>query len=619
MPYMKERVLRLIYVFLLFVLIFMLQRPVFMLWNHSAYHECTLWDCLQSIWHGLPLDLSMAGYLTAIPAVLITLSVWFEGKVLSRILDVYFAVISVILSSIAVVDMFLYEYWGFRLDTTPLFYFMSSPREAVASVPVWMVAAGTIAMLAYAAALFLLFHYLFRRKLPPARNRVAATLVLTLLTAALFIPIRGGFTVSVMNTGKVYFSSDQRLNHLAVNPAFNLLESLSRSGDFKSRYRFMDDAEASRIFSSMQDIQVNNNEYNVPADTAAISLFRTSRPDIILVVLESFSNHIMSELGGKTGVTPSLDSLSRQGVLFTNFYANSFRTDRELVSILSGYPAQPTASIMKHTRKASTLPSLAAELKKSGYDAAYYYGGDADFTNMRSYLVSSGFGKIISDTDFLLKARMSKWGAPDHELFNRFWKDYSSENHGAPRFRVIQTSSSHEPFDVPYRRLDDKALNAFAYTDSCIGEFMNRLRDSRLWDRTVVIFIADHLGCYPHVIDNYKESRYRIPLILAGGAVKKPLKIESYGSQQDIAATILAQLGLSHSMFAFSKDMLDSRNPHFAFFTVPDAMGYADADNAMIFDNASGKVVYSRRNAAESNTVRVKAYLQKLYDDIDRR
>ncbi len=616
---MKERVLRLIYVFLLFVLIFMLQRPVFMLWNHSAYHECTLWDCLQSIWHGLPLDLSMAGYLTAIPAVLITLSVWFEGKVLSRILDVYFAVISVILSSIAVVDMFLYEYWGFRLDTTPLFYFMSSPREAVASVPVWMVAAGTIAMLAYAAALFLLFHYLFRRKLPPARNRVAATLVLTLLTAALFIPIRGGFTVSVMNTGKVYFSSDQRLNHLAVNPAFNLLESLSRSGDFKSRYRFMDDAEASRIFSSMQDIQVNNNEYNVPADTAAISLFRTSRPDIILVVLESFSNHIMSELGGKTGVTPSLDSLSRQGVLFTNFYANSFRTDRGLVSILSGYPAQPTASIMKHTRKASTLPSLAAELKKSGYDAAYYYGGDADFTNMRSYLVSSGFGKIISDTDFLLKARMSKWGAPDHELFNRFWKDYSSENHGAPRFRVIQTSSSHEPFDVPYRRLDDKALNAFAYTDSCIGEFMNRLRDSRLWDRTVVIFIADHLGCYPHVIDNYKESRYRIPLILAGGAVKKPLKIESYGSQQDIAATILAQLGLSHSMFAFSKDMLDSRNPHFAFFTVPDAMGYADADNAMIFDNASGKVVYSRRNAAESNTVRVKAYLQKLYDDIDRR
>ncbi len=611
--------MRLIYVFLLFVLIFMLQRPVFMLWNHSAYHECTLWDCLQSIWHGLPLDLSMAGYLTAIPAVLITLSVWFEGKVLSRILDVYFAVISVILSSIAVVDMFLYEYWGFRLDTTPLFYFMSSPREAVASVPVWMVAAGTIAMLAYAAALFLLFHYLFRRKLPPARNRVAATLVLTLLTAALFIPIRGGFTVSVMNTGKVYFSSDQRLNHLAVNPAFNLLESLSRSGDFKSRYRFMDDAEASRIFSSMQDIQVNNNEYNVPADTAAISLFRTSRPDIILVVLESFSNHIMSELGGKTGVTPSLDSLSRQGVLFTNFYANSFRTDRGLVSILSGYPAQPTASIMKHTRKASTLPSLAAELKKSGYDAAYYYGGDADFTNMRSYLVSSGFGKIISDTDFLLKARMSKWGAPDHELFNRFWKDYSSENHGAPRFRVIQTSSSHEPFDVPYRRLDDKALNAFAYTDSCIGEFMNRLRDSRLWDRTVVIFIADHLGCYPHVIDNYKESRYRIPLILAGGAVKKPLKIESYGSQQDIAATILAQLGLSHSMFAFSKDMLDSRNPHFAFFTVPDAMGYADADNAMIFDNASGKVVYSRRNAAESNTVRVKAYLQKLYDDIDRR
>lgn len=101
--------------------------------------------------------------------------------------------------------------------------------------------------------------------------------------------------------------------------------------------------------------------------------------------------------------------------------------------------------------------------------------------------------------------------------------------------------------------------------------------------------------------------------------MKRPLKIDAYGSQQDIAATILAQLGLSHRAFAFSKDMLDSRNPHFAFFTVPDAMGYADADNAVIFDNASGKVVYSRGNAAESNAVRAKAYLQKLYDDIARR
>ena len=120
------------------------------------------------------------------------------------------------------------------------------------------------------------------------------------------------------------------------------------------------------------------------------------------------------------------------------------------------------------SRKDRKLPSIPRSLKNAGYSLEYYYGGDADFTNMRSYLVSSGIEKIISDKDFPLSERTGKWGAQDHVLFQRLMKDLKEEKQEEPFLKLVQTSSSHEPFEVPFHRLDDKVLNSFAYADSCV-------------------------------------------------------------------------------------------------------------------------------------------------------
>ena len=184
--------------------------------------------------------------------------------------------------------------------------------------------------------------------------------------------------------------------------------------------------------------------------------------------MESFSSKLMATLGGNGTVAVNLDKIARQGVLFTHFYANSFRTDRGLVSVLSGYPAQPTMSIMKYPHKTSNLPSISKSLVKEGYKTVYYYGGDADFTNMRSYLVSSGFTNIVSDVDFPVEQRLSKWGVPDQFVFKRLLDDLRADKSKGRYMRVLQTSSSHEPFEVPYHRLSNNRLNAFAYTDACI-------------------------------------------------------------------------------------------------------------------------------------------------------
>ena len=624
---MKERLAGLLKTYVAFLCVFIVQKPLFM-WYYSQqyYDDCTALDWLRVMWHGLPLDLSLAGYLTVIPGLLYLCSSWSLSRLLHRIWCGYFCIISILLSVAFVVDLCLYEYWGFRLDTTPLFYFFSSPKDTMASISVWMLLGGVIVMVVYALLLYGVFYALLlqkrrllRMKLPYRRVRVS--LVLLLCVGLLFIPIRGGFTVSTMNTGKVYFSSDQRLNHAAINPVFSLMESLSKQKDFAAQYRFMDDADAEQVFATMLDPSVSAGAAarNAAGRQLSDTLFNTTRPDVFFIILESFSAHLMESLGGEPGIAVQLDSLAAEGILFTDFYANSFRTDRGLVAILSGYPAQPTTSIMKYPRKSQTLPSIARSLQRAGYHAKYYYGGDADFTNMRSYLMSSGFEEVVSDQDFPMSERLSKWGVHDHLVFDRLLADLKAEPDSLSRFYVLQTSSSHEPYEVPYRRLQDDRKNCFAYADSCVGDFIRQFRALPQWKHSVVVLVPDHQGVYPIGLSNFSAERYHIPLLMVGGAVRRPARIDVYGSQQDIAATLLSQLCLPHDEFLFSKDLLDEASPHFAFFTVPDAFGVLTPDNRLIYDCQGDKVVLDEGAERGKNLPKGKAYLQKLYDDIANR
>lgn len=585
-----------------------------MAYYHDLYTNASFTDFLRVMWHGLPLDLSLAGYLTAIPGFLIIASAWTNSVRLRYIRQVYFGLIAFVMSTIFVIDIGLYGFWEFRLDATPIFYFFSSPKDAMASVSIWFVLLGILVMLIYAALLYLLFYWILIREKKPLKlpyRRQNVSLWLLLLTGALFLPIRGGFTVSTMNLGRVYFSDNQRMNHAAINPAFSFMYSATHQTNFADQYRFMEDQTADNLFAEMVDKPV-------AATDSIPQLLNTQRPNIIFVILESFSSHLMETLGGTPNVAVNLDKIGKEGVLFTNFYANSFRTDRGLVSIISGYPGQPNTSIMKYAEKTENLPSIPRSLKHAGYDLQYYYGGDADFTNMRSYLISSGIEKIVSDKDFPLSERTGKWGAHDHVLFQRFLKDLKEEKQQEPFLKLVQTSSSHEPYEVPYRKLDDKALNAFAYADSCLGDFVKQLKEMPMWKNTLIVFVPDHWGCYPYPPKSTLE-KHMIPLILAGGAVKEPRIVDTYASQIDIAATLLSQLGLPHNEFTFSKNILNPNSPHFGYFTEPTLFGMITPENQLIFNCDAKTIELDEGEEKGANLEKGKAFLQKLYDDLAKR
>ena len=150
---MKKRILQFLTTYFLFVLLFVLQKPIFMAYYHELYTDASIGDYFSVMWHGLPLDFSLAGYLTAIPGFLLIASAWTKSSILRRIRQGYFGIIAFVMSCIFIIDLGLYGFWGFRLDATPIFYFFSSPKDAMASVSFWFILLGILAMLIYAAIL----------------------------------------------------------------------------------------------------------------------------------------------------------------------------------------------------------------------------------------------------------------------------------------------------------------------------------------------------------------------------------------------------------------------------------------------------------------------------------
>ena len=559
----------------------------------------------QIVCHGFGTDLSMTAYLMA-PVVLWMLAeAWVRSeRVMARILNGYLWFVAGAVAVTMVVDSVLYPYWQIRLDATPVFYFTTSPGAALASMAWYLEVAALLLTAALCWALHWLLHTVQRkiavRVNASVKARVTQTVSFLLIGGAMIIPIRGGVTVSTMSPGQAYFSSDMRLNHAAINPMFNFLYSISRVDNLAEAFHYMDDAKAQALMAPLA-------KPIAPADSATLSL-SVKRPDIYLVILESFSSELMPSLGGEP-IATRLDSIAATGALFTNFYAESFRTDRALAVILSGYPALPTTSALRYPNKFANMPSLARVLRNAGYGTYYYYGGDANFTNMKAYLVATGFDNIVSDTDFPVSERLSKWGAHDDVLFRRVAED----SRRSPFLAVVQTSSSHEPFEVPYQSAHkDERANAFAYADSCLGAFVDSLRASGTWERSIVVIVPDHWGCYPKGLKDH-ERRHRIPLVLTGGALRGvPARLDVLGSQSAITPTLLSMMGLDTSSFFRPVSLLDTAATHRAWlaepewFTLKTERGQTD-----------GTVADKTVTGAQPDLT--KAYIQTIYTDLNKR
>ena len=606
---MLRRLTYLLKIYLLTVLFFIVAKLCFMFLNRAG-HDFSVADVLDVLRYGLSLDLSTALYFLIVPLLTVLVTVWWNRPVrLSRPLHAYYYLVALAFAMAFVADTSLYPFWGFKLDSSCL-QFLSTPGDAFASVT----AGYLLLRLAGLAGLAVLMGYLLTRPrlhFAESRHRILSTLFFVAMMPLLVIGIRGGLDESTTNVGQVYYSQQQFLNHSAVNPVFSFLSSFEKSASNNADYHFMDDAACQELTSGLFPTE------SLDTDT----LLTDERPDVVIILLESAGGQF-TEIGGRSDIMPHLNRLMQEGIYFENCYANSWRTDRGTVCTLSGYPSFPTTSVMKIPSKTRNLPSIARTLQAEGYQTHYLYGGDINFTNMRGYLVGTGFEKLTWKADYTRDEQASaNWGVRDDITFNTLFELLTSKRTpgGQPLLIGYSTLSSHEPWDVPVHHFDDPVLNAFWYLDRCIGDFVSRLQRTEQWKRTLLVLLPDH-GINHGGLDETQQLRNHIPMLWLGGVVKAPRRVPQLCNQTDLAATLLGQMHLSHADFAFSRDVLSSNYRYpFAFHTYNNGFSLVDSTGFMVYDLNADKTVVPSSGDVKRLEQLGKALLQQASDDLKKR
>lgn len=599
--------------YLSLIAVFCAGKVLFMLYNGLAVHDAAVSDIPAVLWHGLPLDIATASYLSVLPWLALTLSVWVRLLRLRLFLLIYSGIVATLLAVVFTADVCLYGFWGFKLDGT-VFNYLDSPRGATASVSAGYIVGVLAAVSLGAAALFLLLRRICPRRLPECRRRAAATAVALVVGALLFLGIRGGVGKSTANVGMVYYSQNQYLNHAAVNPAFSIFYSLLKTRNFGRQHEYYSEAERARIFASLG--------YST-ASVDTEPLLRTSRPNVLIILMEGCGGTFVNAVDSLADpdITPRLNAIAREGVVFTNCYANSFRTDRGTVCALSGFPSFPDVSVMKLPGKYTRLPGIAASLRRAGYATEFLYGGDINFTNTNGYLMATGYERTFGDTSFpAAERRTHDWGVTDRIVFDRLFDMLKAYPDNRPWHTAVLTLASHEPWGVPYARIrGDKVANAMAYLDDCIGRFVERLRHTAIWENTLVVILPDHGIGYPASLSPDNPRRAHIPLIWTGGAVRGPRVIDLLCNQTDLPATLLGQLGLPHADFRLSRDVLSATYTRpSAVHTWSEGIWYRDTTGVSVLNviTKPQRVIDEQPAPSADRRAAANAFLQTAYDEL---
>ncbi|WP_069658113.1 LTA synthase family protein [Arcticibacter eurypsychrophilus] len=605
--------------FTFWILFFFLERLVFILYNADKLKSTSFIEIVQVFLYGLWMDASMVGYICVVPLLLFVLIWVIRGfRLPFRILKIYSYFLIVLFSIITVVNFNIYREWGTKINYRAFEFAFGSPTEAIASSVSSPLFLTLFILVVLIAGGVLLFRLLVKPGIEKQGNIFLKISVGLFIMGLNFLAIRGGWQLAPMNESMAYFSLKPLLNYASVNTEWSLIHDFMNARySSKNVYSFFKPAEAKAIVKEL---------YTKP-DGINMQVLSVAKPNIVVIIMESFTGNVVESLGGEKGIDPEMEKLIAGGLFFNEVYSSGSRTDKGVVSVLSAFPAQGKRSIMKENSKQVKLPALSTTFAQKGYSTSFYYGGESRFFNMKSYLLSHNYQKIIDRNDFPNLDLSSKWGAYDGPVYTKMLAELTDQQ--APFFSTFLTLTNHEPFDLPGRShfpgddTGNKFRSTAYYADSCLGAFIREAKKKSWYKNTLFIMVADHGHYLPKGdLEISDPQRYRIPLLFFGEVIKpefRGVKIKKVGNQTDIAATLLNQLGMDSNPYVWSKDLLHPKSPDFSFFNWDYGLGVINADQALSYETVGKSVIYKRSPGSKAGNEKllrdVKACMQEVYQE----
>ncbi|QQL51294.1 LTA synthase family protein [Mucilaginibacter ginkgonis] len=605
--------------FVFWLIIFFFSRVTFELYFYNKFKGLSALEVLQTFSHGLWLDYSASAYLCIIPVLVFVVGWFFPNTHVKPIwLKVYTWFFVFAIAFLTILDLGIFTEWGTKVNYRVFNTIYNAPAEAVASSGSSPIASsiiiGVVLLVLGVATSLYVVDFNFKKPVEKIKFKIPVSLLLCFVT---FVLIRGGLRGAPLNEHRAYFSNKQILNQAVLNTEWNLMNNVVEN--LRSPYNPYEYLPLEKAY------QIVDSLYTVKRDVTT-SILKTYRPNVVIIQLESYTADIIESLGGDKGVAPHFEEFIKNGLFFDHIYAAGDRTDKGIVAILSGFPSQATRTIITADSKQRKLPAISVALKKAGYITSYFYGGESSYMNFDSYIKHHSFDSVIDELSFNKKEIGSKWGAYDGVMFNKNIGFLDRQKH--PFFCYVQTLSNHEPFELqgahhfPGKDQSNLFRSTAWYTDSVLNDYLQKAKKTDWYKNTLFILVADHGHRLPrNTSEAYDPAKYHIPLLFFGDVIKEGYrgkKISLLGNQTDIAATLLAQLKISHKSFEWSKDLLNPYSKQFAFFDWDNGLGFMEPQQSVSYDNEGDKIIFNTKaNATQQQTdkqlLKGQAYLQKIF------
>ena len=403
----------------------------------------------------------------------------------------------------------------------------------------------------------------------------------------------GMLLLSIFMYGKIYTTplkwkdsfafKDSFKSYLALNPLQNFFSTM------RLRQPVYNESEARRAFPLMADfLQLPQKEYfqfkrTIQPRSGALE----SRPNVVLVMCESFSMYKSTMSGNPLNTTPYFDSLCKEGVFFEKCFSPHFSTARGLFAIITGIP---DVQLFKFsTRNPAAINQNTIINDFNGYSKHYFLGGNPEFNNFEGLLANIDGLKI--HTEATIKApRINVWGISDKDLF--FAANDVFKKESKPFFAIVQTSDNHRPYTIPESDTDFvrktigkeelakygfgslEEYNTFRYSDYCFKKFIDAAKKEAYFSNTIFVFIGDHgvagnaTSIYPSVWTTHRLSDEHVPLLLYAPSLLEPQLRAEVVSQIDVLPTIAGLVNMDYTNTTLGRDLLNpKKRNNMAFIT----------------------------------------------------
>lgn len=523
-------------------------RGLFLAFNYADFSASSFIDLLIAFLHGLRFDLWSIAYINSLYILVYLLP--FKGKSIRPFLTIFFVLTNGLALMYNLIDA---DYYAFTKKRSTIAVY-SGNNEILAMIPQYVKSYWYLGLITIAFMTAMVRYGFKKQPVQPRINYVLHTICSLLFIGLTVMATRGGLQLRPIESITASYYGNPNNAQLVLNTPFTLLQSMAQQQ--LSTLNYMSNAEALKNFNPEKRY----------ATTAPVV-----KSNVVVIILESFSKEFVGYLGGQKGLSPFLDSLMGESLVFEQAFANGKRSIEALPSILASIPSLANDAYMEMPYQDNALNALPAILQKQGYHTSFFHGGKNGSMSFDAFSHRAGIKEYYGEREFPDPSAIDEggWGVFDGP-FLQFMAMKLSQT-PEPFFSSVFTLSAHHPYHLPdtfikkHPSISDNFHGCLLYTDQSLKAFFEAAKKQPWFKNTLFVFTADHTGAIENQDYNTGVGNYRIPLFFYYPNKIKPLHDSTRIVQQaDIMPSVLDFLQLKDPFVSFGNSVFDNQAARFA-------------------------------------------------------